>query len=257
MRIPRSLSFVLMFALLAGCGTPQKTLRQVPREKRSGLMVLNFKNATLKSRAEEYGPWEFGIPSMLMTDLEAIGLFTIISREQMKEVIQEQEFQMSGMVDPDKAVKLGRILAARYMLAGSFMEMNGSLRIESRVYSVETGAQLGAAAVAGKTDGFFELQKELVVKVSSYLDTMLSAEEAKLIAKNVETRSVDASLNNYRGEIAVMKAEELKAKGAADEAKKALETAKTSFQKAIALDPEYEKARKNLARISLAVPVTL
>ncbi len=257
MRIPRSLSFVLMFALLAGCGTPQKTLRQVPREKRSGLMVLNFKNATLKSRAEEFGPWEFGIPSMLMTDLEAIGLFTIISREQMKEVIKEQEFQMSGMVDPDKAVKLGRILAARYMLAGSFMEMNGSLRIESRVYSVETGAQLGAAAVAGKTDGFFELQKELVVKVSSYLDTMLSAEEAKLIAKNVETRSVDASLNNYRGEIAVMKAEELKAKGAADEAKKALETAKTSFQKAIALDPEYEKARKNLARISLAVPVTL
>ncbi|HPI14622.1 MAG TPA: hypothetical protein PK875_11550 [Spirochaetota bacterium] len=111
--------------------------------------------------------------------------------------------------------------------------------------------------MAGKTDGFFELQKELVVKVSSYLDAMLSAEEARLIAKNVETRSVDASLNNYRGELAVMKAEELKAKGAADEAKKELEAAKTSFQKAIALDPEYEKARKNLARISLAVPVTL
>jgi hypothetical protein len=54
-----------------------------------------------------------------------------------------------------------------------------------------------------------------------------------------------------------MKAEELKAKGAADEAKKELEAAKTSFQKAIALDSEYEKARKNLARISLAVPVTL
>jgi hypothetical protein len=43
--------------------------------------------------------------------------------------------------------------------------------------------------VAGKTDGFFELQKELVVKVSAYLDAMLSAEEARLIAKNVETRS--------------------------------------------------------------------
>lgn len=257
MRISRSLSFALVFALLAGCGTSQKTLRHVPREKRSGLMVLNFKNTTLKSRAEEFGPWEFGIPSMLMTDLEAIGLFNIISRDQIKEVLHEQEFQMSGMVDPGKAVKLGRLLAARYMLAGSFVEMNGNLRIESRVYSVETGAQLGAAAVTGKTDGFFELQKELVVKVSAYLDAMLSAEEARLIAKNVETRSVDASLNNYRGEIAVMKAEELKARGAADEAKKELEAAKTSFQKAIALDPEYEKARKNLARISLAVPVTL
>ncbi len=257
MRTSRSLSLALMFALLAGCGTPQKALRQVPREKRSGLMVLNFKNSTLKSRAEEFGPWEFGIPSMVMTDLEAIGLFNIISRERMKEVIQEQEFQLSGMVDADKAVKLGRILAARYMLAGSFMEMNGSLRIESQVYSVETGSQLGAAAVAGKTDSFFDLQKQLVVKITGYLDAMLSAEEARLISKNVETRSVDASLSNYRGEIAVMRAEDLKEKGNVGEAKKALEIAKSSFQKAIALDPEYEKARKNLSRISLAVPVTL
>ena len=48
------------------------------------------------------------------------------------------------------------------------------------------------------------MQKELVVKITGYLDAMLSAEEARLIAKNVETRSVDASLSNYRGEIAVM-----------------------------------------------------
>ena len=62
---------------------------------------------------------------MLMTDLEAIGLFTIISRDQMKEVIQEQEFQMSGMVDPDKAVSWAAY-SRRAMLAGSFMEMNGA-----------------------------------------------------------------------------------------------------------------------------------
>lgn len=257
MRTAKAISIFVMLALIAGCGTSAKTLRQIPREKRKGLMVLNFKNNTLKSKAEEYMPWEFGIPSMVMTDLEAIGIFNIISRERMKDVIKEQEFQLTGFVDPAKAVKLGKMLAAQYILTGSFMEMNGTLRIESQVYSVESGAQLGAAAVTGKTGNFFELQKELVIKVSKYLNAVLSAEEAKIIAKHVETRSVDASLNNYKGELAVLKAQELKEKGKDDEAKKVIETAKTSFKKAIEIDPEYEKARKNLAKISLAVPVTL
>jgi TolB-like protein len=259
MRLRILLSTVIITSFLVSCdsGSKKLILRKIPPSQRKGLMVLNFKNNTLKSVAEEYQPWEFGIASMIMTDLDAIGLFNIISREMLKTIVKEQEFQLTGLVDPKKAVKLGRLAAAKYILAGSFMEMRGSLRIESQVFSVETGAQLGAASVMGKTDTFFDLQKELLLKVTKFLDAMLTAEEQVLIARNIETKSVRASLSNYKGEIELMKSEELKAKGKAEESKKIKLVAKKDFERALSYDPNYERAKENLSRISLAIPTTL
>jgi TolB-like protein len=248
--------FLLFVITQCGSNTAQ-VLRNIPRNERKNLMVLNLKNTTPKAKAEEFMPWEFGIASMLMTDLESIGLFNIISRERLKDVMSEQEFQLSGAVDPAKAMQAGKLLAAKYMLSGSFMEMNGSLRIESQVFSIETGAQLGASAVTGKTDQFFELEKELVIKVTAYLDAMLTASESSAIKKKVETRSVEASLNNYSGEIAMLTAEQLKQKGDQVKAKEVLNQAKEEFREALKYDPNYERAKQNLAKIAMSIPVTL
>ncbi len=218
---------------------------------------MNHKNNTVRSRADEFQPWEFGIASMIATDIEMTGLFNIVSQERLKDVIGEQEFQMTGMVDSKDIVNIGRITAAHYILTGSFMEMNGNLRIESQVYSVERGVQLGTCSVMGKTDGFFELEKSLFDKISGYLNIMLTEAELEKVQMNVETKSVEASLSNYKGEIAVAKAEDLKEKGKKEEATKLLTQAKVDFKIAITIDPKYEKAKKNLSKISLAAPTTL
>jgi TolB-like protein len=255
----KKIVFILfIFSVFLQCASESgQVLRKVPRSERKNLMVLNLANITPKARAEEFKPWEFGIASMLMTDLESIGLFNIISRERLKDILSEQEFQITGVVEPAKAVKLGKIAAAKYILTGSFMEMRGTLRIESQVFSVETGKQLGAAAVTGKTDKFFELEKELVIKTTAYLDTMLTASETSPIKKNIETRSVKASLNNYSGEIAMLTAEELKEKGNEDKAKDVLNRAKEDFKEALKYDPNYERSRNNLSKIAISIPVTI
>lgn len=95
-------------------------------------------------------------------------------------------------------MRIGRIVGAAYMLTGSFTEMNGSLRIETQVYSVEKGTQMGTASVTGRTDGFFELEMQLVAKAPGFLNVMLTEEERGKIAARVETKSVKASLSNYR-----------------------------------------------------------
>lgn len=253
-----SMIALLFLLIIAKCGSDTvQVLRNIPRSERKNLMVLNLKNTSPKSSAEDFMAWEYGIASMLMTDLESIGLFNIISRERLKDIISEQEFQLSGMVDPAAAIKAGKILSARYILAGSFMEMNGTMRIESQVFSVETGAQLGASSVTGRTDSFFELEKELVIKITAYLDAMLTESESSAIMKQVETKSVKASLNNYAGEIALMNAEELKQKGEQEKAKEVLDMAKEDFRQALKYDPDYERAKANLAKIAMSIPVTL
>jgi TolB-like protein len=258
MKTRKGLLVFCAFMFMVVCGGGETAyLRKIPRSERKGLAVLNYYNGTPRSRAAEFQPWEFGIASMVMTDIESIGQFNIISKERLKSVVQEQELHMTGLVDEKSVVKIGRLVGAAYMLAGSFTEMNGSLRIETQVYSVEKGTQMGTAAVTGRTDNFFDLEKELVTKVSKFLNVMLTEEEQGKMAAKVETKSVEASLNNYKGEVAVIKAKELVKEGKKEEAKKEIETAKESFQKAVAIDPAYEKAKQNLSKISLAIPVTL
>ncbi len=248
---------IIMSLLIITCSSDTKHLRNIPRESRKGLVVLNYKNNTPKSRAAEYEPWEFGIASMVMTDIETIGMFNIISKERLADIMKEQQFQMTGAVDAREIVEIGKLTGAKYILTGSFTEMNGSLRIEAQVFSVEKGAQLGTAAANGKTDEFFEIEKNLVAKITVFLDAMLTENEQKVIASKIETKSVEASLNNYSGEVAFMEANALKKEGKEAEARKVIQEAKANFQKAVELDPAYEKAKKNLSRVSLAIPVQL
>jgi len=249
--------------LFGGCGATtgspaaKQILRQVPREERIALVVLNFRNATLKEKAAEYEPWGFGIPSMIMTDLESIGLFNIQSWDALKDVLEQQAFQSMGVVDEREAVKIGRIAAARYLLSGSFMVLNGSLRIESKVFSVEEGTLLGAASVVGSVDRFYELEKELMLEMTNHLGALLTPEETARLAANIETRSVDASLANYAGEDALVRAKEFRRKGKPEQAETLLREAKERFRTALRQDPGYARARRNLATLTLAIPMTL
>ncbi len=72
-----------------------------------------------------------------------------------------------------------------------------------------------------------------------------------------ETTSVGASLSNYSGEMDLQKARTMKAGGHGDTADELIEIAKSKFKKAIDLDPKYERARKNLEKLTMAVPMTL
>jgi TolB-like protein len=253
---------ILSIFLLAGCKSTGsysagKVLRDIPREERVALMVMNFKNTTLKGKAAEYESWEFGIPTMIMTDLESIGVFNILSWERLKDVMEQQAFQSYGIVDADEAVEIGKVVAARYILSGSFIIMNGSLRIEAKVFSVENGTLLGASSVTGELDRFFDLEKKLVIDMTPYLGAMLTSDEATLLASNIETTSVDASLDNYAGEMALLQADELKAKGDSEKAEKLIQEAKTRFQDAVKHDPSYKRAKKNLSGLTMAIPMTL
>ena len=259
----RFVPMILALLLLpAGCKTTgtaagPKVLREIPRAERVVLMVINFKNTSTSDLAEQYRPWEVGIPSMIMTDLESIGLFNILSWDRIDDILEQQKFQSLGMVDESKAVEIGKLAAARFSLTGSYMVMSGTLRIEARVLSVENGTQLGASSVTGMVDRFFDLEKELVVAMTSYLGATLTAEETSRLIGRIETRSVDASLNNYAGEIAMREADELKETGKSELADELIKQARAKFERAVKHDSGYERAKKNLASLTMAIPMTL
>lgn len=227
------------------------------RSDRSGLAVLKFVNATSEDHAAYFQPWEYGIAAMLATDIEKTAMFNIVDRDRLNDIIREQQLQVSGLVDRKTAVAIGRLIAARYILTGTFLVVGNDLKIMAQVFSVEQGIQLDSITVAGKTANFFLVEKELFSNVSKSLRIMLDEAKQARIMHTIETKSVEASLRNYAGEMALMKADEMNRLGRKKETAALRDNARRQFREALEYDPEYERAKKNLAKLVMAVPMTL
>lgn len=229
----------------------------MPRAHRSTLAVLKFINTSAKETGAHYQPWEYGIAAMLTTDLEETCLFNIVDRERLNDILREHQLQQAGLTDPATALAIGKLATARYILSGSFMVVGQKLRINVQVFSVEKGILLGAASATGRVDQFFLVEKEIFTKVTPVLQVMLDEDKQAKIINAYETRSVDASLKNYSGEMVLMKADEMKKTGSLDEIARLMKEAKKMFEEALQYDPDYERAKTNIANMVNAIPMTL
>ena len=104
------LSVILFLLSLGACSTlsPGSGKTVIPRSDRAGLAVLNLKNATPRDRAGQFQPWEYGIATMLTTDLEAIGIFNVVERERLINITRELDLQKTDLVDKETAVPSAR-----------------------------------------------------------------------------------------------------------------------------------------------------
>jgi hypothetical protein len=74
------------------------------------------------------------------TYLFQLSQFTVLERENMDAVLAEQELALSDLMDTTKAVRVGQLLSANYMLTGTVVEMSRSVVIFGRIINVETSA---------------------------------------------------------------------------------------------------------------------
>lgn len=234
-----------------------ESLLVVPQGERSTLAILKFINNSPKKRGERFQPWEYGIPAMLTTDLEQTSMFNMVERLRLNDILREHDMHQAGLTDPATTLAVGKLAAARYILAGTFTVVGKELRINVQVFSVEGGILLGEASAKGGVDRFFQVEKDIFVKVTRVLHVMLEEEKQARIVSAVETESLDASLKNYSGETALVKADELEKTGRSGEAAGLVEYARQMFKEALEYDPEYERARKNISKLINAIPMTL
>jgi curli biogenesis system outer membrane secretion channel CsgG len=84
-------------------------------QEKPRVAVLAFENKT--------SWWQEALGSAaadhLTTQLVNAGKFSVIEREMIDRIIEEQGFQTSGMIDPDDVVEIGRLAGVDYMLMGS------------------------------------------------------------------------------------------------------------------------------------------
>lgn len=132
-------------------------------DTRPTVAVLSFDNSAMVRR-DEYAPLSQGIADMLITELSASPRIRVIEREQVQQILDEQNLGASGRVDKETLARVGRILGARYMITGGFVvDPRETVRLDARTFNVETSEidSKSTVSVTGKAENILALIGEV------------------------------------------------------------------------------------------------
>jgi TolB-like protein len=141
------------------------------QDTRPGVGVLSFENGgSYGLESEDYAAFEVGLQQMLITELAVNSELRLVDRSRIQEVLAEIELGASGKVDANTAAQVGKIVGARYMIMGGFIDWYSDLRFDARIVDVETSEIIQAKFVRGKREDMFEMIVELADQVTRGAD---------------------------------------------------------------------------------------
>ena len=73
------------------------------------------------------------------------GIYIVLERGKMDEVLKEQGFQQTGCITSECAVEVGRMLGVQQMVAGSIGKVGTVYTVSARIFDVQTGKILKSA----------------------------------------------------------------------------------------------------------------
>jgi TolB-like protein len=155
-------------ALVVGAGsaraqqaaaTPAAAQQQ---DTRPTIAILDFDiGATIGQDPDDYQALKRGLAAMTISELAVNPAVRVVERAQIQQILQEQDLGRSDRVDPQTALRVGRLLNAKYMVTGTIYDVRGDFRIDARLFNVETTQIIKTQRVTGKLDNIFDLVTRL------------------------------------------------------------------------------------------------
>jgi TolB-like protein/tetratricopeptide (TPR) repeat protein len=151
------------------------------------LMVIYFDNLTGKP---EHDVMKKGLADMIITDLIAYDGVTVVERDKLEAVLDELRLQRTRAFDPATRAKIGKQVGARYLISGSMISVSPEVRIDARLTDITSGVDVTAASVRGTPDHLFDLEHDLVGKLTAAIDAKLSDSAASRKMKGVDVETM-------------------------------------------------------------------
>src|SRR5213595_2200654 len=129
---------LVSFALLGSIGRDLGAQGR-GQDTRPGIAVLPFDNSgSYGQDKENFEALEKGIAGMMISELAANPAARVVEREEIEKLVAEQNLGISGTVSPETAAKVGKLVGARYVITGAFIDFYGDFRLDARMINVET-----------------------------------------------------------------------------------------------------------------------
>ena len=96
--------------------------------------VLDFEGIGISENEAKALSGRFGSEFMTLSK----GVYTLVERNRMGQVLKEQGFQNTGVVSSEDAVKMGEALGAEYIVTGSISKVGTLFSINARLLNVQS-----------------------------------------------------------------------------------------------------------------------
>jgi len=140
--------------------------------------VLDFKSILAP---EDLG---VAVAEILRTELVGLGDYTVIERGMLEQVMHEQSLQLTGAVDSETAVEIGKLVGAKLVVTGSLVKTGTVYTINARFIDVETGvAKIGQNIRGQGEDQISQMVHQLALIITGKTvatEETIPAEEATL-----------------------------------------------------------------------------
>ncbi len=229
----RSRSLVTLSALAVGfalLATPARA-----QDTRPGIAVLPFDNSgSYGQNKENFDALQKGIAGMLISELAANPAARVVEREQIQSLLDEQHLGATGQVDAQTAAKIGKLVGARYIITGTFVDFYGDFRVDLRLVNTETSEIIKVESDRMQRDHLFDIIRSLATRLMK--DVNLPP-----LPKNVSdqrmSRQVPTEALTYYSRALLYQ----------DRGQK--DKAIDMYNKALAVFPEYAEAQTGLQRV--------
>jgi TolB-like protein len=137
-------------------------------DTRPGIAVFPFTNGGSYGAAkEDLDALQIGVQELLLTELAANSNLRIVERSRIRQIIDEQNLGDAGRVDAQTAARIGKVVGARYVVTGVFIDLNGDFRMDGRVIDVETSEILKTEQVRDRRANLYDMLVELATKITA------------------------------------------------------------------------------------------
>ena len=191
-------------------------------EERKAIVVLPFDNMSPDPNDAYFSD---GLTEEIITQLSYLRSLRVISRS-----------SAMALKNTQKDVRtIGRELDVQYVMEGSVRKAGNSLRITAQLIDASSDEHLWAETYSRELEDVFEIQSEIALSVADAMQASLDARSVERI-KSHPTESLDALDAYLLGRHHVWSLTE-----------EGMSKAKSYFERALELDPDYASAHFGLA----------
>ena len=157
-----TLSVVLALLVAANAAAQEPPRPAAPQDARPAIAVLDFDlGLTLGREHEDYEALRRGLAALTIGELTANSAIRVVERTQLQQLLQEQNLGREGRLDPQTMSRIGKIIGATYMVTGTFFDNRGAVRVDARIFNVETSEIMRTQSVTGRMDNLYDMVPRL------------------------------------------------------------------------------------------------
>ncbi len=209
--------------------------QQRNQDTRPGIAVLPFNNGGSYGQGkEDFDALERGIAGMMISELSQNPAARVVERQEIQRLLDEQNLGAQGRVDPQTAAKVGKLVGARYVVLGTFIDFYGDFRVDIRLVNTETSEIVKTESERMQRDHMFDIIRNIAARLMK--DANLPALQRSASDQRMGRQIPTEALTYYSRALLY-----------SDHGQK--DKAVEMFNRALAIFPDYAEAQEGLQHV--------